>query len=143
MLNSIYTANMDDQQHAWFYAEYEQARKEEVIGVLLALFLGGLGIHHFYLHRNGLGFLYLLLSWTGITTIIGFVECFFMPGRIRAYNAAQATMIAAQILVSSPHTASSGSAPHCTNCGLHVDPAAAFCINCGTAITSPSGLQVV
>ena len=36
----IYTINMNDQQRGWFYAEYERARKDEVIGVLLAIFLG-------------------------------------------------------------------------------------------------------
>ena len=39
-IDPIYTANMNDQQRAWFYAEYERARKDEVIGVLLAVFLG-------------------------------------------------------------------------------------------------------
>jgi TM2 domain-containing membrane protein YozV len=103
-IDPIFTANMNDQQRAWFYAEYERARKDEVIGVLLALFLGCFGIHHFYLRRDGLGILYLLFFWTGITTILGFIECFFMPGRVRQYNAMQAMYISNQILgTTRPH----------------------------------------
>ena len=96
--DSIYTARMTDQQKAWFYAEYDRARRDETAGVLLAIFLGGFGVHHFYLRRTGVGLIYLLLSWTGIPTILGWVECFFMPGRVRQYNALEAGMIATQIL---------------------------------------------
>lgn len=42
--------------------------------VLLALFLGGLGIHRMYLGNWGLGILYLLFCWTGIPMVIAFVE---------------------------------------------------------------------
>ncbi len=75
----LYTAGMTEHQRAWFYAEYEQARRDEVVGVLLAVFLGNFGLHHFYLRRTGLGVLYLLFSWTGIPAILGFIEAFFMP----------------------------------------------------------------
>ena len=100
--DSIYTARMNDQQKAWFYAEYDRARRDEIAGVLFAFFLGGFGIHHFYLRRNGLGLAYLLLSWTGIPSILGVIECFFMPSRVRAYNIVEASMIATQILAGTP-----------------------------------------
>jgi TM2 domain-containing membrane protein YozV len=96
--DSVYTARMNDQQRAWFYAEYERARKDEIAGVLFALFLGGFGIHYFYLGRNGLGLTYLLLSWTGIPSVLGLIEAFFMPSRVRAYNVAMASMISTHIL---------------------------------------------
>jgi len=132
----IYTVNMNDQQRAWFYAEYERARKDEVIGVLLALFLGGLGIHHFYLRRDGLGILYLVFSWTGIPMVIAWIECFFMPGRVRQYNAAQAMFISSQILGAAPSQpgSSTPTAPRCSACGNPVDPTAVFCNHCGAAI---------
>lgn len=41
---------------------------------LLALLLGGLGIHKFYLDEPGLGILYLLFCWTFIPALIGLVE---------------------------------------------------------------------
>jgi TM2 domain-containing membrane protein YozV len=129
----IYTVNMNDHQRAWFYAEYERARKDEVIGVLLAIFLGGLGIHHFYLRRDGLGILYLVFSWTGIPMVIAWIEAFFMPARVRQYNAAQAMLISSQILATTP-SQSSSPAPHCNACGSPIDPTAAFCNRCGAAI---------
>jgi|GEM_PF-481391 len=143
-IDPIYTANMNDQQRAWFYAEYERARKDEVIGVLLAIFLGGLGIHHFYLRRDGLGILYLVFSWTGIPMVVAWIEAFFMPSRVRQYNAAQAVYISSRILA----TAGSGApaqdsrtwapttAAKCNACGNSVDPTATFCTHCGAAINN-------
>lgn len=96
-----YTAKLSDRQRARFYTEFQQACKQDMLGVLLALFLGGLGAHHFYMRRSGLGIMYLLFCWTGVTTIIGRVECFYMPGCIRVYNYAQATLITAQVLAAS------------------------------------------
>jgi TM2 domain-containing membrane protein YozV len=136
----IYTVNMNDHQRAWFYAEYERARKDEVIGVLLAIFLGGLGIHHFYLRRNGLGFLYLVFSWTGIPMVIAWIEAFFMPDRVRQYNAVQAMYISSQILGATPGQPGSATAPQCNVCGNTIDPTAAFCKHCGAAVNR-SGLS--
>ena len=85
-----------------FYQQYEAARRDEIVGVLLALFLGTFGIHHFYLRRTGLGVLYCCFFWTGIPALLGFIECFFMPGRVRQYNAIQAAAIAAQLGIPVP-----------------------------------------
>lgn len=87
---------------AMFYEQYESARRDEVVGILLALFLGTFGIHHFYLRRTGLGILYCCFCWTGITTVLGFIECFFMPGRVREFNAIQAAGIAAALGMNVP-----------------------------------------
>jgi TM2 domain-containing membrane protein YozV len=140
----IYTANMNDQQRLWFYSEYERARKDEVVGVLFALLLGSFGIHHFYLRRDGLGVLYLLFFWTGIPALLGFIECFFMPGRVRQYNAVQAVYISSQILgtaISANTPTPTWTAPatptatQCNACGAAVDSTATFCTHCGAAIT--------
>ena len=140
--DSIYTVNMNPQQRAWFYAEYEQARKDEIIGVLFALFLGCFGLHHFYLRRNGLGVLYLLFCWTGITAILGLIECFFMPGRVRDYNAVQATHIASHILATgaAPGVAGVYNAAvwRCAACGVPAAPGAVFCTHCGSALAPPA-----
>lgn len=42
--------------------------------VLLALFLGGLGIHNFYAGKTGLGILYLVFCWTLIPGIAAFIQ---------------------------------------------------------------------
>jgi TM2 domain-containing membrane protein YozV len=87
---------------AMFYEQYESVRRDEVVGILLALFLGTFGVHHFYLRRTGLGVLYCCFCWTGLTTILGFIECFFMPGRVREFNAIQAAGIAAALGMTVP-----------------------------------------
>ena len=87
---------------AVFYQQYEHVRRDEVVGILLALFLGGFGIHHFYLRRTGLGILYACFCWTPFPWVMGFIECFFMPGRVREFNAIQAAGIAAALGISMP-----------------------------------------
>jgi TM2 domain-containing membrane protein YozV len=87
---------------AMFYEQYESVRRDEVVGILLALFLGTFGIHHFYLRRTGLGILYCCFFWTGIPSLLGFIECFFMPGRVREFNAIQAAGIAAALGMTVP-----------------------------------------
>ena len=146
-IDPIYTVNMNDHQRAWFYAEYERARKDELIGVLFALLLGSFGIHHFYLRRDGLGILYLIFFWTGIPAFLGFVECFFMPGRVRQYNAMQALYISSQVLGSTGSTGPTAppQSTRCDACGNIVDPTAVFCNHCGasvsrTALTSQPAL---
>lgn len=42
--------------------------------VLLAIFLGGIGVHKLYAGYVGRGILYLLFCWTYIPTIIGLIE---------------------------------------------------------------------
>ncbi len=61
------------------YPNYPQTQvpvgsKNKVTAGLLALFLGGLGVHKFYLGQTGLGILYLVLCWTGIPSIIALIE---------------------------------------------------------------------
>ena len=87
---------------AIFYQQYEIVRRDEVVGILLALFLGTFGAHHFYLRRTGLGILYLCFFWSGIPSLLGFIECFFMPGRVREFNAIQAAGIAAALGIMVP-----------------------------------------
>jgi TM2 domain-containing membrane protein YozV len=48
--------------------------KGKTIASILAIFLGGIGVHRFYLNQPGLGFLYLLLSWTFIPVIMAFID---------------------------------------------------------------------
>jgi len=87
---------------AIFYQQFEAVRRDEMVGILLALFLGSFGLHHFYLRRTGLGILYACFFWTGIPGILGFFECFFMPGRVREFNAIQAAGIAAALGIPMP-----------------------------------------
>jgi len=41
---------------------------------ILAIFLGGLGVHKFYLGQTAAGIVYLLFCWTFVPAFIGFIE---------------------------------------------------------------------
>jgi TM2 domain-containing membrane protein YozV len=139
-----------------FYQQYEAVRRDEIVGILLALFLGTFGVHHFYLRRTGLGILYCFFCWTGIPSFLGFIECFFMPGRVREFNAIQAAGIAATLgipvpgwgavprvnvtvnvppaAVSSPPSPQAATLIACPRCQQTNPPGARFCGSCGAAL---------
>jgi TM2 domain-containing membrane protein YozV len=135
---------------AIFHMQYELERRDEVVGILLALFLGGFGVHHFYLRRTGLGILYLCFSWTPIPWVLGFIECFFMPARVREFNAIQAAGIAAalglpipawgqpiNVTMNMPPAEQAGQGTTliaCGRCRLTNPPGARFCSGCGAAL---------
>ncbi|RXM50694.1 MULTISPECIES: TM2 domain-containing protein [unclassified Chryseobacterium] len=50
--------------------------KSKSTAALLAFFLGGLGIHRFYLGQNVMGILYLIFCWTFIPALIAFFDFF-------------------------------------------------------------------
>lgn len=48
--------------------------KNKVTAGLLGILLGGIGAHKFYMGKVGQGILYLLLCWTFLPAIAGFIE---------------------------------------------------------------------
>jgi TM2 domain-containing membrane protein YozV len=48
--------------------------KNKIVAAILALILGGLGVHKFYLGQTGKGVLYLIFCWTYIPSILAFIE---------------------------------------------------------------------
>ena len=46
----------------------------KVVAGILAILLGGIGVHKFYLGHIGLGIIYLCFFWTGIPLLLGLVE---------------------------------------------------------------------
>ena len=48
--------------------------KSRIAAALLAFFLGGFGIHKFYLGQVVQGLIYLIFCWTFIPTLIAFIE---------------------------------------------------------------------
>jgi len=51
-----------------------RGEKSRHTAALLALLLGGIGIHKFYLGQSFQGIIYLLLCWTFIPAVISFIE---------------------------------------------------------------------
>jgi TM2 domain-containing membrane protein YozV len=98
MLDSmVIMKDLNDQERLLFQNEFLAIRKNSTTAILLALLLGGLGIHHFYMGNVGLGVLYMIFCWTFIPAILGLIECLFMSGRVRTYNQEKAQQIAIKL----------------------------------------------
>lgn len=80
-----------------FVMQYSSVQKNPTTAVLLALFLGGLGTHKFYLGQTGMGVVYLLFCWTYIPSIIAFMEAFVIAGQVAKYNQQKAMEISAML----------------------------------------------
>lgn len=52
--------------------------KTKSTAIILCFFLGGLGIHKFYLGQNIAGIFYILFCWTFIPSLISFCEFFLL-----------------------------------------------------------------
>jgi TM2 domain-containing membrane protein YozV len=74
-----------------------KVRKNATTGVMLAVLLGGIGAHRFYLGETGKGILYFSFWWSFIPAFIAIFEAFAMPARVRRYNDAKALETAAAI----------------------------------------------
>jgi TM2 domain-containing membrane protein YozV len=77
-----------------FFMQYNNTKKNPTTAILLALFLGGLGAHKFYMGETGLGILYILFCWTYIPSIIAFFELFTLSGKVAKHNEQKAREIA-------------------------------------------------
>jgi len=93
----MYMQDMTDNQKMLFQSQYNSQKKDTAIAVILAIFLGGLGAHCFYLGKVGLGIIYLLFCWTFIPAIIALIEALMMSGTVRRMNQKTAQQIAMQI----------------------------------------------
>ncbi len=134
---------MTDQQRLAFQGEYFARRKDPVIGILLAVFLGSFGAHRFYLGQNGIAIIYIVFCWTAIPGFIALIEAFFMPGRIRAWNAQMAADVSNRVRMGyAPVAAPVAPSPplfataFCTHCGKPVPGNAQFCQACGSSIAA-------
>jgi TM2 domain-containing membrane protein YozV len=94
--------DLTDQERLLYMSEFQAQRKDSTTGVLLALFLGGIGGHHFYLGNNGVGVLYALFFWTFIPAIAATIEMFLMPKRVADYNLRKSMEIISRIKLMRP-----------------------------------------
>ncbi len=69
-------------------SNYTGGEKSRITAGLLALLLGGIGVHKFYCGKNGLGILYLLFFWTWIPMIVAFFEAiiYFMTSNDQEFT---------------------------------------------------------
>jgi TM2 domain-containing membrane protein YozV len=52
----------------------QKERHSKIVALFLCFFLGGIGVHHFYLNNPGRGVLYLCLFWTGIPLVLSIFD---------------------------------------------------------------------
>lgn len=60
------------------YQSLNVSPKSKTAAGLLALFLGGLGIHYFYLGKPVPGIVFILLCWTWIPALLAFIQGIIM-----------------------------------------------------------------
>ncbi len=72
MLNELGYAEMqlvkdfDDQQKMYFLSEYKKRKKNTTAALLLGIFIGDLGAHHFYLGNSNRGILYIFICFMNL-----------------------------------------------------------------------------
>lgn len=93
----ILQKDMSDSQRMMFQSEVSKVRKNRTTALLLTLFLGGFGAHHYYMGRVGLGVLYTIFFWTLIPAIVAFVELFLIMKRVDRYNEQVSQEIAVKV----------------------------------------------
>jgi TM2 domain-containing membrane protein YozV len=96
-LQSQLVQSLPAASQAAYMIQYNASKKSPTTAVLLALFLGGLGIHKFYLGNTGMGILYLVFCWTYIPSIVAFIEAFSIGGTVHEYNMRKARETAAML----------------------------------------------
>ena len=69
--NSVHNENNGYHRHG---GVVRVSNKSKGTAAVLAIFLGGFGVHKFYLGQAGMGVMYLLLSMTGLSWIFAWAE---------------------------------------------------------------------
>ena len=87
------TKELSSDEKIQFQVAYGNECKSVGLAVALALFLGGLGAHKFYLGQTGLGIVYILFCWTFIPSLIAAIEACFMGKTVKKYNSKAAMEI--------------------------------------------------
>ena len=100
-VTALVMQKLPQEKQMLFLMQYNGVKKNPTTAVLLAVFLGGLGVHRFYMGDVGWGVLYLLFSWTWIPLIVALLEAFFISGRVHRYNAQKAAEIANTLMLTS------------------------------------------
>ena len=69
-----------------FLIKFEKRKKSVGVYALLAVLLGGLGAHKFYMGKIGIGIIYLLLCWCFVPAVIALIEALFSGSTVNSRN---------------------------------------------------------
>lgn len=106
--------------------------KNKTTAAVLALLLGGIGAHKFYLGKPVWGFVYLLLCFTFIPAVIGFFEGLNLLFMSEA--AFQSKYSGSTYAFTSEGIATPDTHVRCPDCRELVRKDARKCRHCGTAL---------
>lgn len=99
--------------------------KDKTTAGILALLVGGFGVHKFYLGKIGQGILYLLFFWTFIPAIIGFIEgIIYLTMDEDEFQYKYGTPGGAPARRNKPRR-------FCPSCGMEIEPDFNACPHCG------------
>lgn len=90
-----YEADMTEHQQLLFQSQYDAAKKDRHIALVLSVLFGTLGVDRFYIGNIGMGVLKLLTG--GLCGILYVLDWFLIMGRTDDHNRAKAQEIAAAI----------------------------------------------
>jgi TM2 domain-containing membrane protein YozV len=79
-------SELPSEKQAAFLVNYEAKKKDPTLAVVLALLLGNIGIHKFYLGEIVWGIVYIVFAWTFIPGVIAFFEAFGLPKKVHKMN---------------------------------------------------------
>ena len=119
--------------------------KSKATAIILALFLGDIGIHKFYLGQAGQGIIYLLLCWTFIPVILSIIDIIIYLTMSEEHfqtkygggyvaNPQQMYQQSSRQQFSQSQPNAQGQSGFCSSCGTRVEAGTKFCPNCGNQI---------
>lgn len=105
LLLKTYTEGLGSDEKLQFQSEFTSRQRNTGLGMGLALLLGGVGAHKFYLKQNPSGILYALCGTIGwviivppiIIAILCIIDAFQMEGTVGKFNNELAREIKAEI----------------------------------------------
>jgi hypothetical protein len=89
------TAHMSDEQKLAYIMRFAKERRNPNVALLLCLFLGWAGAHHYYMGRVGKGILYTLFAWTLVPLVLSLFACRTIRVKVQRQNFVRAAELAA------------------------------------------------